>query len=44
VKATLEFYEGQTDARKEQLRAGLPAAREKEVLALWHARPKKPAE
>ncbi len=41
VKATLDFYAGQTDARKEQLRAGLAAAREKEVLALWHARPKK---
>ena len=43
VKATLDFYAGQTEARKEQLRAGLAAAREKEVLALWHARPKKPS-
>jgi len=41
VKATLEFYDGQTDARKAQLRAGLAAAREKEVLAAWHAREKK---
>lgn len=43
VKATLEFYDSQTDARKEQLRAGLAPARETEVLALWHAREKKPS-
>jgi 2'-hydroxyisoflavone reductase len=42
VKATLEFYDGQTDTRKEQLRAGLAPAREKEVLAAWRAREKKP--
>ena len=41
VKATLEFYDGQTEARKAQLRAGLAPAREKEVLAAWHAREKK---
>jgi 2'-hydroxyisoflavone reductase len=39
VRATLEFYEAQPEARKAQLRAGLAAAREKEVLALWHQRP-----
>ena len=41
VKATLDFYDGQTEARKEQLRAGLAPAREKDVLAAWHAREKK---
>ena len=39
--ATLEFYDAQPDDRKAQLRAGLPLAREKEVLAAWHAREKK---
>jgi 2'-hydroxyisoflavone reductase len=43
VKATLEVYESQTEERKAQLRAGLAAAREKEVLARWHAREKKPS-
>jgi 2'-hydroxyisoflavone reductase len=38
VKATLEFYNAQPEARKAELRSGLPAAREKEVLAAWHAR------
>jgi 2'-hydroxyisoflavone reductase len=42
VKATLEFYNAQPEARKAELRSGLPAAREKEVLAAWHARPKAP--
>ena len=41
VKATLEFYDGQPEARKQQLRAGLAPARENDVLALWHAREKK---
>ncbi|MEO6445574.1 MAG: NAD-dependent epimerase/dehydratase family protein [Gemmatimonadaceae bacterium] len=38
AKDTLDFYESEPDDRKEKLRAGLDAAREKEVLALWHAR------
>jgi 2'-hydroxyisoflavone reductase len=38
ARATLEFYEQQSEARKAELRAGLAAAREKEVLAAWHAR------
>jgi 2'-hydroxyisoflavone reductase len=38
VKATLEFYEAQTEQRKAELRAGLDPQREKEVLAAWHAR------
>jgi 2'-hydroxyisoflavone reductase len=37
AKDTLDFYETQTEERKAQLRAGLAAAREKEVLAAWHA-------
>ncbi len=39
VRSTLDFYEAQPEQRKVQLRAGLDAAREKEVLAAWHARP-----
>jgi 2'-hydroxyisoflavone reductase len=35
TRATLEFYDKQTEERKAQLRAGLPEAREKEVLKLW---------
>ena len=38
AKDTLDFYEAQSEERKAQLRAGLAAAREKEVLAAWHAR------
>ncbi len=38
AKDTLDFYEAQAEERKAQLRAGLAAAREKEVLAAWHAR------
>jgi 2'-hydroxyisoflavone reductase len=38
VKATMEFYASQPEARRAELRAGLPAAREKEVLAAWRAR------
>ena len=37
AKDTLDFYEAQTEERKAQLRAGLAAARETEVLAAWHA-------
>ena len=39
--ATLAFYEAQSEDRKAQLRAGLAPAREKEVLAAWHARENK---
>ncbi len=38
VRDTLEFYHQQTPERQAQLRAGMDPAREKEVLALWHAR------
>jgi 2'-hydroxyisoflavone reductase len=38
--ATLEFYEQQTEERKAQLRAGLAADREKELLTAWHAKTK----
>ncbi len=38
VKATMAFYEQQTDERKAQLRAGLTAEREARVLAAWKAR------
>lgn len=38
VKATLAFYEQQTPARKAELRAGLTAEREAQVLAAWKAR------
>jgi 2'-hydroxyisoflavone reductase len=40
VNETLAFYEKQTEARKAQLRAGLPAEREAQVLAAWKARAK----
>jgi 2'-hydroxyisoflavone reductase len=40
VKATLAFYETQSEERKAQLRAGLAADREAKVLAAWHARKK----
>ena len=39
AKDTLDFYNASSEERREKLRAGLPAAREKEVLAKWHARP-----
>ena len=38
VKETLAFYNQQTEERKAQLRAGIAEAREKEVLAAWHAK------
>jgi 2'-hydroxyisoflavone reductase len=38
VKATMEFYQQQTEERKAQLRAGLTAEREAAVLAAWKAR------
>lgn len=38
VKATLAFYEQQTEARKAELRAGLSPEREAQVLAAWKAR------
>jgi 2'-hydroxyisoflavone reductase len=41
ARATLEFYEQQPEDRKAQLRAGLAAAREREVLAAWRARTKR---
>jgi len=40
VRDTLAFYHQQTPERQAQLRAGMDPAREKEVLALWHARRK----
>jgi 2'-hydroxyisoflavone reductase len=41
VKATMAFYEQQSEERKAQLRAGLPPEREAAVLAAWKARPPK---
>ena len=38
VNATMAFYQQQTEDRKAQLRAGLPADREAAVLAAWKAR------
>ncbi len=40
AKDTLDFYNSEPDDRKEKLRAGLAPAREKEVLAAWHAKKK----
>ncbi len=40
VRATLEYYDQATEAGKASLRSGLAEAREKEVLAAWHARPR----
>lgn len=37
VKATMAFYQQQSEERKTQLRAGLPAEREAAVLAAWKA-------
>lgn len=37
AKDTLDWFEALPDERKSQLRAGLPAEREAEVLAAWHA-------
>ena len=38
VKETMAFYQQQTEERKAQLRAGLSAEREAQVLAAWQAR------
>ena len=38
VRETMAFYAQQTDERKAQLRAGLPADREARVIAAWKAR------
>jgi len=38
VKATMDFYQQQTEERKALLRAGLTAEREAAVLAAWKAR------
>ena len=38
VKATMDFYQQQTEERKAQLRAGLTAEREVAVLTAWKAR------
>jgi 2'-hydroxyisoflavone reductase len=40
TRDTLAFYDRQPAERQAQLRAGLPEAREKDVLAAWHARTK----
>ena len=37
VRETLTFYDQQTEERKAQLRAGIAAAREQEVLTAWRA-------
>ncbi len=38
AKDTLAWWNAQSEQRREQPRAGLPAERELEVLAAWHAR------
>ena len=43
AKATLAYYEALPPERKEAPRAGLPAAREQEVLAAWRAAKARPA-
>ncbi len=40
--ATLEYYASEPEDRKVKLRAGLDPAREKAVLAAWHARTPRP--
>ena len=40
TRATLEFYARQTEERKAQLRAGLAADKEREILAAWRAKTK----
>jgi 2'-hydroxyisoflavone reductase len=40
VKATLAFYETQSEERKAQLRAGLAADREARVIAAWKIKDK----
>ena len=40
TRDTLAYYDKQPAERQAQLRAGIAEAREKEVLAAWHARPK----
>jgi 2'-hydroxyisoflavone reductase len=40
TRDTLAYYDKQPAERQAQLRAGMPEAREKEVLAAWHARAK----
>lgn len=39
TRDTLAFYHQQPADRQAELRAGLDPAREREILALWHARP-----
>ncbi|MEZ4416368.1 MAG: NAD-dependent epimerase/dehydratase family protein [Gemmatimonadota bacterium] len=38
ARATLAYYLSRSDERNGTMRAGLPAEREREVLAAWHAR------
>jgi 2'-hydroxyisoflavone reductase len=38
TRDTLDYYHSRSPGEQERLRAGLSAEREKEVLALWHAR------
>jgi 2'-hydroxyisoflavone reductase len=40
TRDTLAYYDAQPAERQAALRAGIAEAREKEVLAAWHARPK----
>ncbi|HEX3142616.1 MAG TPA: hypothetical protein VHQ64_01505, partial [Pyrinomonadaceae bacterium] len=37
VRATLEWFHKQPPERQAKMRAGIPAGREREVLAAWHA-------
>jgi 2'-hydroxyisoflavone reductase len=38
VRATLDYWTSLPDEKRANPRAGLPAEREREVLAAWHAR------
>jgi 2'-hydroxyisoflavone reductase len=40
TKDTLDYYDSEPEDRKAKLRAGLDPAREKELLAAWHAKQK----
>lgn len=40
ARDTLEWFEGLSEERRSQLRAGIEPEREAEVLSLWHSRPK----
>jgi len=44
ARDTLDWWNGLPEERRSEPRAGLPAEKETEVLAAWHARPSEPSE